>query len=178
VNWQPSPPPNKPPIPPTQREIRITQYAMRDTRYEMRDTRRQPPGKPTLSKWANLCCDNQTFHLANTTRYTQESRIQNRASSIKNRVSRTLFAFSLLPFALSSLFLPNILYKSPYFRAKQTQFLKQQKSTQHLFSQRLTTNILGFVLPKTNPIKPNQTQSKPILQNQKNQRNLSSQKQL
>ncbi|HUT29088.1 MAG TPA: hypothetical protein VMX13_04780 [Sedimentisphaerales bacterium] len=37
---------------------------------------------------------------------------------------------------------------------KRTQFPKHQKSTQPLFSQTLTANIIGFALPKTNPNEP------------------------
>jgi hypothetical protein len=56
--------------------------------------------------------------------------------------------------------LPNILDKSPYFRAKQTQSCPPPADSKPFIWQTLTQNIALRQHPKAKPNKPNQTQSK------------------
>ena len=98
----------------------------------------------------------QITHLANSMRYMQQSSIKNRASSIKNP---SVLRFASCVWSLR--FLSNILYKSPHFYAKQTQFPKLPKSSQAQSPQRITKMKTLQQAPKTNPNEPKRTQSKP-----------------
>jgi len=160
---------------------------MKTPAYPLSKARPSPSG--TVLKWAHICSVNQTAHLANSTRYTQQSSIEHHESSIKN-------PFCLFPLAFCPLF--SISVENPLqiarFLYKRTQFRKQPKSSQPHSPQHVTKKQPLWQDPKTNPnepkanpvfrpsgapkakTNPNKPKTNPISQKPKNQRNIFSHK--